>query len=75
MSFTTLGFMQHYYRERGKIRLLFYCFAAHTATGRREFVFIFLKIENFQKNKNNPPFSRRSVAHQITLSIIIEIIN
>jgi hypothetical protein len=36
---------------------------AHAATGKEGFVFIFLKIENFQKNKNKPPLSRRSVAH------------
>jgi hypothetical protein len=30
------------------------------------FVFIFLEIENFKKNKNKPLFSRRSVCYQVS---------
>jgi hypothetical protein len=49
--------------KRGKIRLLLDCLAAHAATGKEGFVFIFFdKLKIYQKNKNKPPLSRLSVA-------------
>jgi hypothetical protein len=49
--------------KRGKIRLLLDCLAAHAATGKEGFVFIFLiNFQFIKKNKNKPPLSRRSVA-------------
>jgi hypothetical protein len=53
--------------KRGKIQLFLDSLAAHPATRKEGFVFIF--FENFQfskKIKTNLPLSRRSVAHQKT---------